>query len=116
MHRDMKPQNVLVSGDLSVVQIADMGLGREHLFPVEKLTHQIVTLWYRAPEILLGSKDYGSGVDIWSLGCIMGEMANIKSEDKFKAIFSANTELGVVLQIFMKMGTPTENNFTTKEL
>ena len=52
------------------------GLARAFCIPVRAYTHEVITLWYRAPEILLGSRHYSTGVDIWSIGCIMAELAN----------------------------------------
>lgn len=58
------------------IKLADFGLARAFNMPVNALTHEVVTLWYRAPEVLLGTKFYATGVDIWSLGCIFAEMVN----------------------------------------
>ncbi|NXL01633.1 CDK2 kinase, partial [Mesembrinibis cayennensis] len=66
LHRDLKPQNLLINAD-GAIKLADFGLARAFGVPV-------VTLWYRAPEILLGCKYYSTAVDIWSLGCIFAEM------------------------------------------
>jgi serine/threonine protein kinase len=63
----------LISG--KTAKIADFGLARSYSLPIRTYTHEVVTLWYRAPEILLGKKIYGTPVDIWSLGCIFFEMA-----------------------------------------
>ena len=75
MHRDLKPQNLLVDKAQNVLKIADLGLGRAFSVPVKSYTHEIVTLWYRAPEVLLGGSHYSTPVDIWSVGCIFAEMA-----------------------------------------
>jgi len=57
------------------VKLADFGLARAFGLPVKTYTHEVVTLWYRAPEILLGAKEYSTPIDIWSIGCIFAEMA-----------------------------------------
>lgn len=74
LHRDIKPSNLLIDKN-GVLKIADFGLA--NLFvPNQKrpLTSRVVTLWYRAPELLLGSTDYGVGIDLWSAGCLLAEM------------------------------------------
>lgn len=74
MHRDLKPQNLLID-KAGNIKLADFGLARAFGLPVKTYTHEVVTLWYRAPEILLGQKQYSTPVDIWSIGCIYAEMA-----------------------------------------
>ena len=76
LHRDLKPQNLLIDNQ-GRIKLADFGLARAFGLPVRMYTHEVVTLWYRAPEILLGTKSYSMGVDIWSLGCIFAEMVII---------------------------------------
>ena len=63
-----------------VVKIADFGLARVYREPLQPLFHNgiVVTIWYRAPELLLDSKHYTPAVDIWAVGCIMGEMLNLR--------------------------------------
>ena len=74
LHRDLKPQNLLIDKEGSL-KLADFGLARAIGIPVRTYTHEVVTLWYRSPEILLGSKHYSTAGDIWSVGCIFAEMA-----------------------------------------
>ena len=77
LHRDLKPQNLLINAG-GVLKLADFGLARAFGIPVKNFTHEVVTLWYRAPDILMGSKDYNTSVDIWSVGCIFEEIVTKK--------------------------------------
>ncbi len=69
LHRDLKPQNLLISKD-HILKIADFGLARASGIPTKGFTHEVVTLWYRPPDVLLGSQKYSNNIDIWSVGCI----------------------------------------------
>jgi serine/threonine protein kinase len=102
IHRDLKPQNLLVDSRLRL-QIADFGLARAFVVPVPKYTHEVVTVWYRPPEILLGSGAYSIPVDIWSIGCIFAEMAT------GAPVFAGDSEIDTIFKIFKKLGTPTES-------
>ncbi|KAG8529994.1 uncharacterized protein KY384_005476 [Bacidia gigantensis] len=73
LHRDLKTSNILMN-NRGQIKIADFGMARYYGDPPPKLTQLVVTLWYRAPEMLLGAEKYGADVDIWSLGCIFGEL------------------------------------------
>ena len=73
LHRDLKPQNLLVNKN-GLLKLADFGLARAFGLPLRSYTHEVVTLWYKAPEVLLGAKTYSTSVDIWSIGCIYAEM------------------------------------------
>lgn len=102
LHRDLKPQNILVSKDGQTVKLADFGLARAYQIPIRTYTHEVVTLWYRAPEILLGSQQYSPGVDIWSVACIFVEMATKKP------LFPGDSEIDELFKIFQVLGTPSE--------
>lgn len=80
IHRDLKPANVLFfhEGDNMSVKIADFGISRVSSVPVKSYTNDVVTLWYRAPELLLGSTTYNELIDIWSIGCIIAELITRK--------------------------------------
>lgn len=101
LHRDLKPQNLLIdrAGGL---KLADFGLARAINIPVRTYTHAIVTLWYRAPEILLGCAQYSTPVDIWSVGCIFAEIATKRP------LLPGDSEIDELFKIFMKFGTPTD--------
>lgn len=74
MHRDIKGANLLVNND-GILKIADFGLANfSNLGGKHPLTSRVVTLWYRPPELLLGSTDYGASVDLWSVGCVCAEL------------------------------------------
>eukprot|EP00656_Telonema_subtile_P050041 TRINITY_DN6379_c0_g1_i5.p1 TRINITY_DN6379_c0_g1~~TRINITY_DN6379_c0_g1_i5.p1 ORF type:complete len:313 (-),score=50.13 TRINITY_DN6379_c0_g1_i5:872-1810(-) len=104
LHRDLKPQNLLVSRTDRVLKLADFGLGRAFGIPVKKYTHEVVTLWYRAPEILLGENHYVPAVDMWSVGCIMAEMSR-----GGQVLFRGDSEIGQLFQIFKSLGTPSDD-------
>jgi len=104
LHRDLKPQNLLI-GENDTLKLADFGLGREHGIPIEQLTHEVVTLWYRAPEILLGTKKYSGSVDMWSVGCIFAEFY------KKEALFMGDCEIDQMFQIFKVLGTADEESW-----
>uniref|UniRef100_A0A7S3VUG5 cyclin-dependent kinase n=1 Tax=Dunaliella tertiolecta TaxID=3047 RepID=A0A7S3VUG5_DUNTE len=102
MHRDLKPQNLLVDDSIMCCKIADLGLGRAFSIPIKSYTHEIVTLWYRAPEVLLGSTHYSTPVDMWSVGCIFAELV------RKTPLFPGDCELQQLLHIFKLLGTPNE--------
>jgi cell division cycle 2-like protein len=74
LHRDLKTSNILMN-NRGEVQLADFGMARSVGHPAPRnLTQLVVTLWYRSPELLLGTTTYDSAIDLWSLGCIFGEL------------------------------------------
>ena len=104
LHRDLKPQNLLIDKE-GMLKLADFGLARAIGIPVRTYTHEIVTLWYRAPEVLLGAKHYSTAVDMWSVGCIFAEMAS------HTPLFPGDSEIDELFKIFRILGTPTETTW-----
>ena len=102
IHRDLKPQNLLIDKDGNI-KLADFGLARAFSIPLRPYTHEIVTLWYRAPEVLLGQQSYSTPVDMWSVGAIFAEMLSKK------AIFPGDSEFDQIMKTFQILGTPTED-------
>lgn len=102
LHRDLKPQNVLIDVASMRLVLADFGLARAFSVPSKIYTHEVVTLWYRAPEILLGQQKYGPPMDVWSMGCIVAEMAT------GQPIFPGDSEIDTIFKIFRVLGTPSE--------
>lgn len=101
LHRDLKPQNLLINREMEL-KLADFGLARAFGIPVRSYTHEVVTLWYRAPDVLLGSRKYSTPVDIWSIGCIFAEMVN------GTPLFTGTAEDVQLDTIFRHLGTPDE--------
>jgi len=99
LHRDLKPQNLLINRE-GLLKLADFGLARAFGIPVKNFTHEVVTLWYRAPDILLGSKNYTTSVDIWSVGCIFAEIVNRTP------LFQGHNDRDQLNKIFQIRGTP----------
>lgn len=99
IHRDLKPANILIDRSDNL-KIADFGLARTFSLPVRPYSQEVVTLWYRAPEILLGSVEYSTPIDIWAIGCIFAEMATKK------ALFQGDSDIDQLYRIFRILGTP----------
>ncbi|CAI4225516.1 unnamed protein product [Auanema sp. JU1783] len=106
MHRDLKPENILVTS-LLVVKIADFGQACLY-FPNEphrEYEENVATRWYRAPELLFGSRHYGPAVDVWALGCILTEFFNSTP------LIQGRTDIEQISKIFSLLGTPTEQTW-----
>jgi len=99
LHRDLKPQNLLINPN-GELKLADFGLARSFGIPVRSYTHEVVTLWYRSPEILLGSRQYSTPVDMWSVGCIFSEIAT------GRPLFPGRNDKDQLAKIMEILGTP----------
>jgi len=104
LHRDLKPQNLLIN-TRGQLKLADFGLARAFGIPVNTFSNEVVTLWYRAPDVLLGSRQYNTSIDIWSAGCIMAEMFS------GRPLFPGTGNEDQLQKIFRLMGTPSERSW-----
>ena len=104
LHRDLKTSNLLLS-NRGVLKIADFGMARYFGDPPPKMTQLVVTLWYRAPELLLGAEKYGTAVDMWSIGCIFGELLTKEP------LLQGKNEVDELSKIFELCGIPTEETW-----
>ncbi|XP_065127432.1 cyclin-dependent kinase 11B isoform X2 [Paramisgurnus dabryanus] len=101
LHRDLKTSNLLLSHK-GILKIGDFGLAREYGSPLKPYTPVVVTLWYRSPDLLLGAKEYSTAVDMWSVGCIFGELLTQKP------LFPGKSEIDQINKIFKDLGSPSE--------
>ncbi|KAL4854151.1 Cyclin-dependent kinase G-2 [Chlorella vulgaris] len=104
LHRDLKTSNILYT-NRGELKLCDFGLARQYGSPLAPYTAMVVTLWYRAPELLLGQRKYSTPVDVWSIGCIMAELLSKE------ALFQARTEIELLTTILKTIGSPTEQSW-----
>ncbi|KAL1318436.1 hypothetical protein AAHE18_15G206000 [Arachis hypogaea] len=99
LHRDMKPNNLLI-GSNGQLKLADFGLARIFGSPDRRFTHQVFARWYRAPELLFGTKQYGAGVDVWAAACIFAELL------LRRPFLQGSSDIDQLGKIFAAFGTP----------
>ncbi|KAI0675494.1 CMGC/CDK/CDK7 protein kinase [Trametes maxima] len=104
LHRDLKPNNLLIAAD-GHLKIADFGLARDFADPGYKMTCQVITRWYRPPELLFGCRYYSTAVDIWSVGCIFAELM-LRTP-----YLPGESDMDQLKTIFRALGTPTEDEW-----
>ncbi|KAF7232853.1 hypothetical protein EG68_10829 [Paragonimus skrjabini miyazakii] len=103
-HRDLKPSNLLLTTE-GYLKLADFGLSRTYSIPNRTYCHDVVTLWYRAPELMLGAQTYTKSIDVWSFGCILYEMIT------GKVLFPGDSEIDELFLIFRMLGTPNDHTW-----
>jgi len=103
IHRDFKPQSLLIATNTMQIKLANFEAARTISRTNGPCTREVVTLWYRPPELLLGASTCNASVDMWSLGCVAFEMAS------GRPLFQGDSEIGTMFKIFHILGTPTES-------
>jgi len=104
LHRDLKPQNLLIN-ERGELKLADFGLARAKSVPTKTYSNEVVTLWYRPPDVLLGSTEYSTPIDMWGVGCIFYEMSS------GRPLFPGSTVEDELHLIFKVLGSPTEEEW-----
>lgn len=106
MHRDLKPQNLMVTTSGNI-KLCDFGQSKCVAINKQNHTLDVSTLWYRAPQILLGSSNYSYPADVWAIGCVLGEII------QGAPVFKSDCEVGQIFEIFKVTGTPKKEQFPT---
>lgn len=104
LHRDLKPQNILISKD-NTLKLCDFGLAKSVALTFKQCTSDVVSLWYRPPDVIMGACDYSGDLDMWGVGCILAELAN--STPLFEGK-SKDTQLDTIFKV---LGTPTMHDW-----
>ncbi|RKP39931.1 kinase-like domain-containing protein [Dimargaris cristalligena] len=104
LHRDLKPNNLLIASD-GQLKLADFGLARDYGDATANMTSQVVTRWYRAPELLFGAKKYGYAVDMWAVGCIFAELM-LRTP-----YLPGDSDMDQLNTMFRALGTPTDEDW-----
>eukprot|EP00316_Scyphosphaera_apsteinii_P002171 CAMPEP_0119330730 /NCGR_PEP_ID=MMETSP1333-20130426/78881_1 /TAXON_ID=418940 /ORGANISM="Scyphosphaera apsteinii, Strain RCC1455" /LENGTH=288 /DNA_ID=CAMNT_0007340173 /DNA_START=10 /DNA_END=873 /DNA_ORIENTATION=- len=113
VHRDISPSNILLRAD-GLVKICDLGLARSFWQPLKPLSADgpVVKLWYRAPELLLGAKVYGPPIDMWAVGCVLGEMLQLRPVFRAKEVQEPDLQAALQLkEVTAALGTPSEEDW-----
>ncbi|TKY66577.1 Cell division control protein [Spatholobus suberectus] len=105
LHRDLNAENILLQFSTRIVKIADFGAARTFEVPLESYSKNVGSPSYRAPELLFGSANYSTPNDVWSVGCIFGEMV------LRRPVFSGGSDWELLDKIFTLLGTPTEETW-----
>ena len=106
LHRDIKPNNLLIAADGSI-KLADFGLARSFADPYTPMTYNTITKWYRPPELYFQAHFYSAAVDMWSVGCVFAELIS-------RRVFLGaipDTDVGMLAIISNNVGSPTEDNW-----
>lgn len=104
IHRDLKPENIFMSEN-DEVKIGDFGISRTFGVSSKPMSNEVVTIFYRAPEIALKIKEYSIAIDVWSWGCIFAEMY------LGYPLFQVENEIDLINTIFKTLGTPTDETW-----
>ncbi|KAK2758955.1 cyclin-dependent protein kinase [Arachnomyces sp. PD_36] len=118
LHRDLKPANILVTSG-GAIRIGDLGLARVFRNPLSSLfsgDKVVVTIWYRAPELLLGSRHYTPAIDLWAVGCIFAELLSLRpifkgEEARMDSKKTVPFQRNQMMKIFEILGIPTKENW-----